>query len=109
MMFTNVKTGLKDTYLTASVSRCCSGLALFLSGAALFLQRCCIEKRCGGMCVFGCLRLRVRLLERVFFGYVRPHRWNVHVPAVHMPKFSNTRLPANFLCTTGTPDFNFLN
>src|SRR6266699_1356168 len=109
IVITAVKNGAKGTYLTAAVQRCCGGVALFLGGAALFLQRCYTEKRCGGTCVFGCLRLRVRLLERAFFGHVRPHRWNVHVPAAHMPKISNTRLPANFLCATGAPDFNFLN
>src|SRR6266566_187644 len=62
-----VKNGAKGTYLTAAVQRCCGGVALFLDGEALFLQRCCAEKRCGGTCVFGCLRLRTRLLERAFF------------------------------------------
>src|SRR6266566_6688109 len=65
--FIYVKNGAKGTYLTAAVQRCCGGAALFLGGAALFLQRCCIEKRCSGTCVFGCLRLRARLLERAFF------------------------------------------
>ncbi len=40
---------------------------LFLDDVALFLQRCCVEKSCSGTCVFGCLRLRIRLLERAFF------------------------------------------
>src|SRR6266566_1739195 len=109
MMFTNVKTGLKDTYLTASVSRCCSGLALFLDGAALFLQRCYTEKRCGDTYVFGCLRLQVRLLERAFFGHVRPHRWNVHVPAAHMPKNFEHPAPSQFsMLIAGSVSFESL-
>src|SRR6266699_1795479 len=40
----SVKNGAKGTYLTAAVQRCCGGVALFLDGAALFLQRCCDEK-----------------------------------------------------------------
>src|SRR6266566_1559512 len=107
MMFTNVKTGLKDTYLTASVSRCCSGLTLFLGGATLFLQRCCTEKHCGGTCVFGCLRLRVRLLERAFFGHVRPHRWNVHVPAAHVLKNFEHPAPSQFSMRHGCARFHF--
>src|SRR6266699_1833274 len=67
IVITAVKNGAKGTYLTAAVQRCCGGVALFLDGAALFLQRCYTEKRCGGTCVFGCLRLRTRLLERAFF------------------------------------------
>ncbi len=73
----------------------------------LFLQRCFIEKRCGGTCVFGCLRLRTRSVKRAFFAYVRPCRWNVHVPVVHMQRISNSRPPANFQCTTGIFNSNF--
>ena len=40
--------------------------------AVAVVQRCfysavALKKRCGGTCVFGCLRLRTRLLERAFF------------------------------------------
>src|SRR6266699_2668072 len=104
-----VKIGLKaPIYLTAAVQRYCSGVALFLGGVTLLLQRCFIEKRCGGTCVFGCLCLRTRSVERAFFAYVRPHRWNVHVPVVHMQRISNSRPPANFQCTTSAFNFNFL-
>ncbi len=72
-----------------------------------FLQRCFIEKRRGGTCVFGCLRLRTRSVERAFFAYVRPHRWNMHVPVVHVQRISNSRSPANFQCTTGAFNSNF--
>ncbi len=74
---------------------------------ALFLQRCFIEKRCGGTCVFGCLRRWTRSVERAFFAYVRPHRWNMHVSIVHVQGISNSRPPANFQCTTGAFNSNF--
>ena len=73
----------------------------------MFLQRCCTEKRCGGTCVFGCLRLRVRLLERAFFGHVRPHRWNVHVPAAHVPKNFEHPAPSQFSMRHGCARFQF--
>ncbi len=73
----------------------------------LFLQRCFIEKRCGGTCVFGCLRLQTRSVERTFFAYIRPRRWNVHVPVVHMQRISNFRPPANFQYTTNAFNSNF--
>src|SRR6266699_3421250 len=41
------------------------------------------------------------------FAYVRPHRWNVHVPVVHMQRISNSRPPANFQCITGAFNSNF--
>ncbi len=97
----------KGTYLTAAVQRCCSGVTLFLSGIVLFLQRCFIEKRCGGTCVFGCLHLQTCSVERAFFAYVWLRRWNVYVPVVHMQRISNSRPPANFQCTTGAFNSNF--
>ncbi len=42
-----------------------------------------------------------------FFAYVRPYRWNVHVPVVHMQGISNSRPLANFQCTTGAFNSNF--
>ena len=80
---------------------------MFLSGVALFLQRCFIEKRCGDMYVFDCLRLWTRAVERAFFVYMRLHRWNVHVPVVYMQGISNSRPPANFQCITGAFNSNF--
>ncbi len=73
----------------------------------MFLQRCFIEKRCGGTCVFSCLNLRTRAVKRAFFAYMRPHRWNVHVSVVHMQRISNSRPPANFQCTTDAFNSNF--
>ncbi len=52
--------------------------------------------------VCGPVRWNVR-----FFAYVRPHRWNVHVPVVHVQRISNSRPPANFQCTTGAFNSNF--
>ncbi len=73
----------------------------------LFLQRCFTEKRCGGTCVFGCLHLQTRSVERAFFAYIRPRRWNVHVPVVHVQRISNSRPQANFQCTTDVFNSNF--
>ncbi len=46
-------------------------------------------------------------MERAFFAYMRPRRWNMHVPVVHVQRISNSRPPANFQCTTGTFNSNF--
>ncbi len=83
------------------------GVALFLGGVTLFLQRCFTEKRCGGTYVFNCLHLRTRSVERAFFAYMRPHRWNIYVPVVHIQRISNSRPPANFQCTTSAFNSNF--
>ncbi len=42
-----------------------------------------------------------------FFAYIRPHRWNMYVPVVHMQRISNSRPPANFQCTTDAFNSNF--
>ncbi len=73
----------------------------------LFLQRCFIEKRCGGIYVFGCLHLRIRSMEHTFFVYMRPCRWNVYVLVVHMQRISNSRPPTNFQCITDAFNSNF--
>ncbi len=46
-------------------------------------------------------------MERTFFAYIRPYRWNVHVPVVHMQGISYSRSPANFQCTTSAFNSNF--
>ncbi len=82
------------------VQHCCNSITLFLDNIALFLQRCFTKKRCSGIYVFGCLRLQTRSVEHAFFAYIRPHRWNVHVPVVYMQRISNSRPSANFQYTT---------
>jgi len=60
-----------------------------------------------GTYVFGCLYLWIYLMERAFFVYIRPHRWNIHVPVVHMQGISNSRPPVNFQCITSAFNSNF--
>src|SRR6266699_6556436 len=59
------------------------------------------------MYVFGCLRLRIRLVECAFFVYVRLYWWNVYVPVVYVQRISNSRSSANFQCTTDAFNSNF--
>jgi len=46
-------------------------------------------------------------VERAFFVYMRPHRWNMYIPAVYIQGISYSRLLADFQCTMGVFNFNF--
>ena len=66
-----------------------------------------MKNRYGGTYVFGYLRLRTRSVERAFFVYIQPRRWNVYVSVVHVQRISNSRPSANFQCTIGAFNSNF--
>src|SRR6266566_759979 len=42
-----------------------------------------------------------------FFCHVRPHRWNVHVPAAHVPKNFEHPAPSQFSMRHGCARFQF--